>query len=155
MEHHTPQTSHILESNSAATTTVDDTQSSNIKTNHNPLSTNTLISECTPSSTSQTQPITLFKTQDKSSPSNSSESPPESPPSNDTDEEVEDILHDTTVDGDSNSEQTYQTKAAKLIERSLGKISEFGRFERLRAIMKSKMHKKKKPTTLEKNSIKR
>ena len=104
MEYHTAQTSHILESNSTVTTTLDDTQSSGTKTNHNHPSTpvifntNTPISECTPSSSSQMQPITLFRTQDKNSPSNSSESPtaPESSPSNDTDEEVEDVLQDIT-----------------------------------------------------------
>ena len=140
MEHHTPQTSHILEINSTVTTTLDDTQSSGTKTNHNPPSTpvipntNTPLSECTPSSSSQMQPVTLFRTQDKNSPSYSSETPPESlppapesSPSNDTDEEVEDVLQDITVDDDRNLVQhEYQTKAGKLIEKSLEKTRELG-----------------------------
>ena len=98
-------------------------------------------------------PVLAARTQDKNSPSNSSESlPQESSLSNDTDKEVEDVLQDVTVDGDGNLVQhVYQTKAGKLIERSLGKTRELGQFDRLRVTMKSKMHQKQKPTALQKH----
>lgn len=44
---------------------------------------------------------------------------------------------------------------AKMIERALGQTSELGKFDILRTTMKNKMHKKQKPTALEKVQYKK
>ena len=147
---YTPQTSQVLESYSTTTTSTDKTQLNNIKTNHNTLSmpvtsgTNIPNSECTHNITNQMQPVTLFRSHKERSPSSSPESP------------SNDICENQEGEGslDSSKHQSYQTKAGKMIERTIGKTSELGKFDSLRATMKNKMHKKQKPTVLEKEQYK-
>lgn len=86
-------------------------------------STNIPSNECTPNITSQMQPITLFRTHEESSPSISQEPPP----SNDICENKE--SEDSLV----GNKQSYQTKGARMIERTIGKTIELGKYEKQNA----------------------
>ena len=124
------------------------------QTNHGPVhvatpvsnSTSVINGEFTPSLASLIQPVTLFKPH--------SCSPSECPPQpslmevSTCTQESGEIYDDDLLAADvhSDNENKYHTKAAKLIEKSLGRTSELDMFDKLRAAMKGKMHRQQKPT---------
>ena len=105
-----------------------------------------LLGKFTPSLASLIQPVTLFKPHTTSP----SECPPQSSStevSTCTQENGE--VHINVDDLQVADNNEYHTKAAKLIQKSLGRTNELDMFDKLRAVMKAKMHKRQKPARYE------
>ena len=120
-----------------------ESQLSVAQTNHEPVatpvsnSTSVLQRNFTPSLASLIQPVTLFKPH-YSSPS---ECPPQTlsmEVSTCTQESGK--IHENDDDDQVPNDSEYHTKAAKLIQKCLGQTSELDTFDKLRAVMKEKMH---------------
>ena len=55
-------------------------------------------------------------------------------------------IHENDDDDQVINDSEHHTKAAKLIQKSLGQTSKLDTFDKLRAVMKGKMHKRQKST---------